>query len=460
MNRFLLSAALAFVVTSGSFAERVTLLKPAQNETVPLLTDAQKAYIRLPASERHDKFADRAFRSKMGMMPEIVDKQPRKAYWPKTVELQWSGKPEETYRVKVFVKDTDRIAYEGDVKGGSLRIDNLEIARTYTWQVKDGSDVATGVFTTEDRAPRLLRFPHVPNVRDLGGRVGLDGRRVKQGLVFRTAGLNDNASDTYYSMDELKQMGRLEEVEKAIEKDKARLAQLEEWRKNITFFDRKDPEYVDWCTRHPDEPPSAFLKSRIARAKDAIKKGSSIKVKKGRQAGKTRFTDEERDAILAQYRIKSDIDLRSDAECYGMTGSPYGPSVTWFHISSSGYGGMQKEDGRQAFAKVFKVFLDEKNYPIDFHCIAGQDRTGSVAYILNALLGVSDEELALDWEVSGFWNHDTAFNHRDRYDHLVRGFQKKFPAKTTTESVEKYILSLGFTEQDIAWFRNFMLEKK
>ena len=43
------------------------------------------------------------------------------------------------------------------------------------------------------------------------------------------------------------------------------------------------------------------------------------------------------------------------------------------------------------------MFLDPANYPIDFHCIAGQDRTGAVAFILNALLGVEEEELYLDW---------------------------------------------------------------
>ena len=107
-------------------------------------------------------------------------------------------------------------------------------------------------------------------------------------------------------------MGRLDEIEKGIAKDKARLAQLEEWRKNITFFDRKDPEYVDWCTRHPSEPPSAFLKSRIKRANEAIKNGSNIKVKKGRKTGKTRFTDDERDAILLNNCDKYNIPIATN----------------------------------------------------------------------------------------------------------------------------------------------------
>ena len=134
-----------------------------------------------------------------------------------------------------------------------------------------------------------------------------------------------------------------------------------------------------------------------------------------------------------------------------------GADVTWFHYSSSAYGGMQSDSGKAAFKKVFAVFLDERNYPIDFHCIAGQDRTGAVAYILNGLLGVDPEQLSLDWEVTGFWNKSASFNHGNLYDKLVAGFEK-WPGGTVREKLENYVLSLGFTKTDIEKFRGLMLE--
>ena len=42
-------------------------------------------------------------------------------------------------------------------------------------------------------------------------------------------------------------------------------------------------------------------------------------------------------------------------ECYGMTGSPLGKDVTWFHISSAAYGGMQSDWGREAFKRDFRL---------------------------------------------------------------------------------------------------------
>jgi protein-tyrosine phosphatase len=186
---------------------------------------------------------------------------------------------------------------------------------------------------------------------------------------------------------------------------------------------------------------------------------AGTRLKKGMKKGGNRLKGAALDYALHTMGIRSDIDLRSDGECWGMEGSPLGKSVNWFHYSSAAYGGMQSAWGREAFAKVFRVFLDKKNYPIDFHCIAGQDRTGAVAFILNGLLGVEEEELFRDWESTGFWNGSPSFNHAKLFDNLYKGFEK-WPGKTINERIEAYVLDLGFTKRDIDRFREIMLEKK
>ena len=118
---------------------------------------------------------------------------------------------------------------------------------------------------------------------------------------------------------------------------------------------------------------------------------------------------------------------------------------------------MGKDSGKAAFTNAFRVFLDEKNYPIDFHCIAGADRTGSLAFILNALLGVDEEELWRDWEVTAFQKEKIDFGHRTRFSKLVKVFDA-FPGATIHEKVVAYVKSVGFTDADIAKFRELMLE--
>ena len=460
--KIMITVAAGTMLGAWANAAEIKTIEPAEGAVVPLLTDAQKAYLDMPNDLRREKFVDANFRKNvMGHPAEQVpgEEKAREVYWPKTVRLAWEP-VDGVDEYKVTVKDakSGATAFEQSVKSTSVNIDNLEIAAEYAWTVSGGGATGGGKFKTEDRAPRLIRFPGVPNVRDIGGWIGLDGKRVRQGMVFRSAGLNNNASMAYYSVDELREMGKDKELKEAAEVAKKRLDQLLAWQADPKTMDLKDEEYADWANRHPGEPVAKFLSSRVHKAKKAVKAGGSPKVEKGLKTGRSRVEGENGEYIRTRFGIKTDIDLRSDRECFGMTGSPLGPTVKWFHFSSSAYGGMQDSWGKEEFAKVFRVFLDEKNYPIDFHCIAGADRTGSAAYILCGLLGADEDRLARDWETTAFCSHGVDFCHEQRYDKLVNGFKKNFPADTVRERLEKYVLSLGFTEEDIAKFRGIMLE--
>ncbi len=569
---------LAVVAAGIAFADGLRLTAPADRATVPTLSEGQKAYLAMPRKERVAYFADEAKRREMKKL----------GYYPQPLTLSWEGVPAGTKAVVSVYRLPDRTCvFQEETEGTSVRIDNLEIARTYGWRVEAAGESRTAVFTTEAIAPRLIRVPGVPNVRDLGGRIGLGGKRVRQGRVFRSAGLNDNAENVYLTKEELAASGRIPaldaekgtlEAERArfeafqknpasfrlvpntlssawtvfrparevTDRETAELARLNavpeslfgvkgervtaDKRGNFQFervaekpvfflqaFDAEADGYLSvaisssqiasirmngtvvydlfrirnragdfssadrtlplpvkkgrnlmvalvdtnsraraWrCTIAPSEPVTRLFSSELKYLRYRLK--DLYRVYKGRRAGRNRLDGKTLPFMLETLGIKSDIDLRSDGECWGMTGSPLGPTVTWFHYSSSAYGGMQSKEGREAFTKVFRVFLDEKNYPIDFHCIAGQDRTGAVAFILNGLLGVSEEELYLDWESTGFWNGSASFNHRNLFDKLVEGFQKREGADLHAK-IEGYVLSLGFTPGDIAAFRKMMLE--
>ncbi len=428
-------------------AAPLTIVSPMDGATLPTLSAGQKAYVEMPRKARVAYFADREKRAEMKAL----------GYYPQPIRLAWKGGAEgATYKVVVKREPDGKVFYTGEGTNTWVDVDNLEIARTYSWSVTGGGELAAK-FATEDLAPRLIRVPGVPNVRDLGGRIGLNGRRVKQGRVFRTAGLNDNASNIYYTRDELEREGKLTpEMLKKEKTIKDHIARYRGYQAEPAKFPRTHKGWLAYAKANPTATVADYFKYRIEGDEASLKK--VYHVVKVRMPGKSRITDATRPYLLGELGIKSDIDLRSDGECFGMTGSPLGPAVTWFHYSSSAYQGMQTKEGKAAFTKVFKVFLDEKNYPIDFHCIAGQDRTGAVAFILNGLLGVEEEQLYLDWEVTGFWNGSHSFRHSRLFDKLVAGFQEKVPGKTLHEKIENYVLSLGFTKADIEKFRSLMLE--
>ena len=79
----------------------------------------------------------------------------------------------------------------------------------------------------------------------------------------------------------------------------------------------------------------------------------------------------------------------------------------------------------QAFAdslyKAFKLFTDESNYPILFHCTHGADRTGTFAFLLSGMLGVGLEDLYRDFELTVFaeggrrWRSNIVYNTKGDY---------------------------------------------
>ncbi len=402
MHKLIFAATLFY--TCALCAAPVTLLEPAAGATVPTLTDAQKAYVSMPLEERRAKFADKEFRAKeMGLPAEIVGGKARKASWPRSTRLAWKDATAREYAVKVVEAATGAFVFETVTKTNAVHVDNLKVATEYKWTVTaDGESAATS-FKTEAVPPRLIRFPGVPNMRDIGGYIGLDGRRVKQGLIYRSASFNDHPHQEFYTKKELFDAGR----------------------------------GAEW---------------------EAAQSNKVKKVRKSISLGKTRFSDKSRDAMQKVLGIKTDIDIRNKWECSCMTNSPLGTAVQWHHLPFAAYGGIHSAAARRTFRKIFRILLDENNYPVDFHCYAGQDRTGTLSYILLALLGVSDNDLSLDWEATGFFNRGVNFAHKGFYDQIGKGFKKHCDAETTILRAEKYVKGLGFTDEDIASFRAIMLE--
>ena len=373
MRKMILGALVGMLFAAS--AAPLEIVSPKEGATVPTLTADMKAYLAQPRADRVKQFADPAERKRIAKFGD----RPQKTLLSWTCTLPAATGT--VWSVKVRRAKDGAVVFTAKTHKNSLEIDNLEIACDYKWRVKgmvgDAKLRAEGTFRTEDFAPRLIHLSRVHNIRDLGGRVGLGGRRVRQGRVYRSAGLNANARMS-------KSQGKM--------------------------------------------VPGAVTMTDASRAyaKDVL-------------------------------GIRTDLDLRSDKECFGMTGSPLGPEVKWIKISSSAYSGMAKDSSKEAFAKAFRVFLDEANYPIDFHCIAGADRTGSLAFILNGLLGVDEEELWRDWEVTAFQKEKIDFGHRTRFGKLVKVFDA-FPGATIHEKIVAYVKSAGFTDADIEKFRAIMLE--
>lgn len=101
--------------------------------------------------------------------------------------------------------------------------------------------------------------------------------------------------------------------------------------------------------------------------------------------------------------IKTEIDVRktNNGETGGIVSSPLGEDIAYYSCPME-WEGNTFTDNHDELLRVFEILSKQENYPIIFHCNIGTDRTGMIAFLINALLGVPEEDLFRDYLYSNF----------------------------------------------------------
>lgn len=167
--------------------------------------------------------------------------------------------------------------------------------------------------------------------------------------------------------------------------------------------------------------------------------------------------------------VATDIDLRNNGETGGITVSPLGGSVEYFHQSLDFYANAVSTSAASArtVAVLKKVMACvAANKPCYFHCVSGSDRTGTIAYLLLSLLGVSQSDKDKDYELTAF--SDEADGRRFRNSNynvtngngwypLIKYFRDTYTGENDNEKVVAWAVANGITSAEINAFRAAMI---
>ena len=152
--------------------------------------------------------------------------------------------------------------------------------------------------------------------------------------------------------------------------------------------------------------------------------------------------------MVKKLKVKTELDLRevNNNENGGIIESPLGKDVKYVSIPMKSGGNciLLNDD---ILKDAFAVFGNKDNYPIVMHCSIGTDRTGMLAFLINALLGVSEEDLYKDYLYSNFANIGGNRN-PSTINTYIKTF-KYYDGETLAEKVKNYLISVGVSEQDI-----------
>ena len=169
--------------------------------------------------------------------------------------------------------------------------------------------------------------------------------------------------------------------------------------------------------------------------------------------------------------IKAEVDLREASDVPSK--SPLGEDIAFFAPGfDSGYNTMIRDNPdkvKETFCFVVKCLRENK--PVYFHCAAGRDRTGTLAVLLEGVLGVSESDMAKDYELTYFspedWSMSTDDNGNSYYNHTIDCYSfpsirktifKQTDSGTYQERIVKYLLQIGVPQKDIDDLRSIMLE--
>lgn len=167
--------------------------------------------------------------------------------------------------------------------------------------------------------------------------------------------------------------------------------------------------------------------------------------------------------------VATDIDLRNNSETGGITVSPLGGSVEYFHQSLDFYANAVSTSAASArtVAVLKKVMACvAANKPCYFHCVSGPDRTGTIAYLLLSLLGVSQSDKDKEYELTAFSDEadgkrfrNTNYNatNGNGWYPLIKYFRDTHTGENDNEKVVTWAVANGITAAEINAFRAAMI---
>lgn len=164
--------------------------------------------------------------------------------------------------------------------------------------------------------------------------------------------------------------------------------------------------------------------------------------------------------MLNEMKVKSEIDLRvvENNEVGGLSEGvgTLGETVHYYQCPMDYTQPFDGEMNDVALRKVFSILGNENNYPTFFHCSIGTDRTGYIAWLINACLGVEEENLYRDYLFSNFGNigsKRTVDTIKGKYVDLINSYE----GVTMKERATNFLLAHGVLQTEIDTLRSIMI---
>ena len=159
--------------------------------------------------------------------------------------------------------------------------------------------------------------------------------------------------------------------------------------------------------------------------------------------------------------IRTEVDLRGANEVVGAV-YPIKKFAEYNRFEITSYMGVKEDKAlyKETLSKIITSILEDK--PVYVHCWGGADRTGTVIALIEGVLGVTKEQVILDYELTSYSDAGERRygkgNEGKEFEKFILYIETEFEGNTFEEKCRNLFIDLGIEARDIDAFRAKMLE--
>lgn len=166
-----------------------------------------------------------------------------------------------------------------------------------------------------------------------------------------------------------------------------------------------------------------------------------------------------REFMVKSLGIASDLDLRNEQERSHLPrgGAVLPGGVRYCAIAIEPYAAIAKKQELAKYAQAFRFLSDPENLPCYMHCWGGADRTGTLAFLLNAVLGVPMQSLIRDYEFTSLAIWGSRTGNSSEFRAFTAALEFFAPGKDVQQQAAGFFRACGITENELENFKSIYL---